>query len=446
MILRTTLIAAMVAGCTATGDEVRPPVDQIFFPSGLALTPAPVAGDPEPAMFVISSNSELRYDTGTVTSIDLAAVDALIAEWLPDLAAPPAGCTVDLRIPTAIVCDESPLLIPGAAVRTGNFATDLGVQVLASGGLRLAMPVRGDPSITWIDASADGRTLDCGGGGDIPICDDAHRLSQLRNDLVLPPLSPEPFSLWVDGANGYAVVTHLINGVITLLDMPTDGAAPVLQDALAGLFAANQLGQRSSIGAAGRTPGSPDDLVYVTSSTEKRVHMLYIRKDAGGRAVGMVPSEYFFLDRVFPSEDGRGITFGEGGDRAYIVNRLPPTLQIVDTSLDATGFPRNQVIGAIELCRDASVVQAGDLGQGERLYVSCFSDGEVWVLDPADGSVKAIVDVGRGPHKSALSLARRRLYVANFLEDTISVIDLTPGAPTENRMVLKIGTEREETE
>jgi hypothetical protein len=34
--------------------------------------------------------------------------------------------------------------------------------------------------------------------------------------------------------------------------------------------------------------------------------------------------------------------------------------------------------------------------------------------------------------------------VANFLEDTIAVIDLTPGAASENRLVMKIGLRRGE--
>jgi hypothetical protein len=34
---------------------------------------------------------------------------------------------------------------------------------------------------------------------------------------------------------------------------------------------------------------------------------------------------------------------------------------------------------------------------------------------------------------------RRRLYVSNFLENTLAVIDLTPGAATRNRVVLRIG-------
>ncbi|HTM21348.1 MAG TPA: YncE family protein, partial [Kofleriaceae bacterium] len=444
MVLRLSIAiscAAALGGCTASGEDVRPPPDQIFFPSGVGLAPAATAGDPEPALFVVNANSELRYDTGSVVAVDLDAVDALIATWLGgDQPADPSGCEQccipDGQTPSAINCKEAGVLVPDAIVRTGNFATDVAVQALDTGNLRVLLPVRGDPSLTWIDYDPAARTLDCGGGGEIPICDDTHRLTQMRNDLDLPPLSGEPFSLFVDGVNGYTFITHLVNGVVTLVATPSSGDPPVIEDAIAGLFAANpQTGQRNSVGVAGRTPGAPDDLVYITSSTEDRVQMLTVRDGPDG--LGIVPGEFFFLDRIFPSEDGRGIAFSGDGERAYLVNRLPPSVQVLDTSLDETGFPRNRVIGAIEICRDASVLTVGDLGAGERIYVTCFGDGEVWVLDPNDLTLEATIDVGRGPHRSALSVARKRLYVANYLEDTIAVVDLTPGAPTENRMVLK---------
>ncbi len=448
MVLRLLLSLSLVAGCTASGDEVRPPEDQIFFPAGVALAPGATAGDPEPVLFVVNANSELRYDTGTVNAVDLDAVEDLLATWQGgDVPADPSGCEqccrADSNAPSALNCKEAGVLVPGAIVRTGSFGTDIGVQALDDGTVRVMMPVRGDPSLTWMDYDRAGRTLDCGGGGDIPICDDAHRLTQMRGDVDLPELSAEPFTLYVDGGNHYAMITHLVNGVVTLVDAPSNGDPPEISDAIAGLFAAsNTTGQRNSVGIAGRTPGVEGDLVYVTSSTEERVQMLYVRRTSGFAQI--VPGEFFFLDRIFPSEDGRGIAFNDDGTRAYVVNRLPPTMQIVDTSLDDTGFPRNRVVGAIEICRDASVVAAGNLGQGDRVYVSCFSDGEVWALDATDGALLGVIDVGRGPHQSALSVTRGRLYVANFLEDTIAVIDVMPGSPTENRLVFKVGRQRGE--
>ena len=109
----------------------------------------------------------------------------------------------------------------------------------------------------------------------------------------------------------------------------------------------------------------------------------------------------------------------------------PPSLALVDTSDDGLGFPRNEVTGATDLCREASGLAVADVGDGERAYVSCFQDGEVYVIDPRGGvEVEDIATIGRGPFSVVASPTRRRLYVSNFFENTVAVVDLTPGAPT----------------
>ncbi len=83
------------------------------------------------------------------------------------------------------------------------------------------------------------------------------------------------------------------------------------------------------------------------------------------------------------------------------------------------------------------------MGDGDRVYVSCFQDGQVYILDPrASGGTDDIVTVGRGPFAVVAPPGRQRLYVTNFLEDTIAVLDLTPGSATRNRVVLRIGEPR----
>jgi hypothetical protein len=37
---------------------------------------------------------------------------------------------------------------------------------------------------------------------------------------------------------------------------------------------------------------------------------------------------------------------------------------------------------------------------------------------------------------------RKKVYVTNFLEDTLAVIDVSPSSPTYNRVVLRIGDVR----
>ncbi|MEZ4366929.1 MAG: hypothetical protein R2939_11650 [Kofleriaceae bacterium] len=81
-----------------------------------------------------------------------------------------------------------------------------------------------------------------------------------------------------------------------------------------------------------------------------------------------------------------------------------------------------------------------DAGDGERAYVSCFRDGEIYVVDGRVGvAVETIITVGRGPFAMAASAARRKLYVTNFLENTIAVIELDPASPRRYQVVLRIG-------
>jgi DNA-binding beta-propeller fold protein YncE len=84
-----------------------------------------------------------------------------------------------------------------------------------------------------------------------------------------------------------------------------------------------------------------------------------------------------------------------------------------------------------------------DTSDGERAYVTCFQDGQVYSIDPrGTGSVDDIVTVGRGPFAAVASQARGRVYISNFLEDTIAVLDVSPTSPTYDRVVLRIGTPR----
>jgi DNA-binding beta-propeller fold protein YncE len=428
-------LVALVGGCTASSEEVRPPSDQVFFPTGVALSP-----DDE-HLFVLSANSELRYDSGTVSVIPLDRVDAVIEDWVGTRAMPP-GCAQDLAFSETLVCDEAQFIRADAGVRLGNFATSIGVQDLGGGDLRLVVPVRGDPSLTWIDWDPVAGELVCGDGGGFQLCDDDHRLVRfIRDDSIQIP--DEPFNVFVDSGNEWAMVTHITTGTVTLVDLPVDGS-PVLADVVSGLFASDpQTGRPGAVGVAGRTPGEPNAIAYVTSRSENRVQTLTVVRPLGG-APRIAVGDYFFLDRVGGpaggSSDGRAIAFGQGGDVAYIMNREPPSLALIDTSLDATGKPRNVVSGATDLCREASGLAVADAGDGERAFVSCFQSGQLYVIDPRAGvEVEAIALVGRGPFSVVASAGRRRLYVTNFFEETIAVVDIDPASPLRYRVVLRIG-------
>ena len=431
------LVAVLVAGCPATSEEVRPPADQFYFPTGMDISP-----DQE-ILFVANANSDLRYDGGTVIPVSLDRVDSVANEWLATGRLPEGrDCEVDLMVPYTLVCDEREVVLDERGVRIGNFVTDLQIQTLEDGAtLRIFTAVRGDPSLTWSDWN--GEDMSCGSDtGAFPECDDDHRLVQLRNDDDLTGIPDEPFGLHVDSVNGYVLITHLTTGSVTLAAAPPSGEAPILSDALGNLFAPDPLtGIRGAVGAAGRLPGTPGDRIYITSRSESRVQVLTVLRSAGWPV--LVPAEYFFLNRVLPSTNGRDIAFSPDGTRAYIINRAPPMLHIIDTSLNEQGVPKNELAAGVEICTEASTLTVADPGQGERVYVACFRNGQVWTVNPAGAVVEAITDVGRGPHALIASPDRDKLYVSNHLEDTVAVIDLTAESTTENRVVLRLGRTRQ---
>jgi DNA-binding beta-propeller fold protein YncE len=432
-VTRLGLACIALAACTASADEVSPPRDQFFFPTGLAIAPD------ESKLFVANANSELRFDSGSVNVIDLGIVDQVIKDWTEAQAA--GNCAPDPDHRETLVCDQPQFMILDAGARIGNFATSLGVQDTGNGTLRLFIPTRGDPSISWIDY--DGAKLQCNSHGmDFDLCDDEHRLSYVHNDPDLAFLPEEPFDVYVDSPGQFAVVTHLTSGDVTLVNSPMTGNATIA-DIEVGLFAPDQFtGLAGSSGVAAR-PSPDGDIVYVGARSEDRIQTFTVGHPVNGADAFLLQGNYFFLDAVGAnagsSEDTRGMTFSADGNRMYLLNREPPTLQVYDTSLKDTGYPADVGIGATDICRQASTLTTLDAGDGERVYITCFSDGQLYVVDPrGQSSVEDIITVGRGPYAVKASATRKKIYVTNFLENTIAVIDVAPGSKTYNRVVLRI--------
>lgn len=421
------------AACTASSDEVRPPEDQLFFPTGAAL-----AADGS-KLFVVNANSELRYDSGSIAVVDLALVDQIHASWVADRTVPD-GCQPDFDHTETLVCDEARFILAGRGARVGNFGTDIAVQDFRDGTSRLIVPTRGDPSVSWLDY--DGDRLSCSSGQGFALCDDAHRLFAVHDDPDLGVIPDEPFSAFADSDSGFAVVTHLATGAVTLIDSPAGGNATIA-DVATGVFAADATGLRGSTGVAGRR-GNGATIVYVGSRSEDRIATFTVGRP-GNAPPYLLPSNYFFLrssvgGNAGASSDTRGMAFSPAGDRLYVVNRRPPSLQVYDTSLLPTGFPANTGIAATDICHQASAIAVMDTGDGDRAYIPCFQDGELYIVDPSgQASVEDIVSVGRGPYAVVTAPARKKVYVTNFLEDTIAVVDVDPNSPLRNHVALRIG-------
>jgi DNA-binding beta-propeller fold protein YncE len=225
-----TSITGLLAGCPAAGDDLQPPRDNLVYPTGLAVSPD------ASRLFAVSANSDLRWSSGSVLAMDLEAIDGLIAGWLALPLGPgkcqsgqgplaSESCACDLDDPAILSCAQ-PLVTDGDhGVRIGNFATDIAVQGLDNGDVRLFVPVRGDPSVTFIDYRAG--ELQCDGTSQgFPLCDDNRVLA--FGDDPERTLRAEPFGVFVDRDGEFAVVTHLQRAAVSLIAIsspPTSSAS-----------------------------------------------------------------------------------------------------------------------------------------------------------------------------------------------------------------------------
>lgn len=462
-----------LAGCPAGAESVSPPQYDFYFPTGFAISPD------EKYLFVLSANSDLRYSAGAMLVIDLAQVDAVADAWR-DSGTAPAEChnppppngdggpSVIPTRPTILACPSSdgnghptpaanPFVISGSSVQVGSFGVNAVTEtLLADDGtpssiVRVFSTIRGDPSITWADFDEGAVKLGCGGLGAFPRCDEAHRLAVYRNDATIPSLPAEPFGIALDPVGEHGFVTHLTTGVVTLMYAPHAlGSTPALLDANTGLWTqSNQTGAFGASGVAVRRPGDPLGLVYVTSNAEARVSMVHaVDMGVGGNglpraSLARTGSFLFYgLETSGDGGDARSLAFSPDGNSGYIINRNPPALYTFDTSVDVSGAPKNLQIGTVELCDQVANLSVADFGEGLRIAMPCFTTGQLLVVDPDGQRIVGVEDAGRGPNGIAASPLHKKIYVGNYAEDTIMVIDATPGSIWQNRVVLRIGNFR----
>lgn len=250
---RLALPLLLLAGCENGNVGKRPPEDEMFFPSGLLLDPRAAAGEAARYLFVVNSNNDLSYNAGTVVAIDL---ERYFASWQLDddynvdpychkenedgtkgrcvhdvgsAVSPEFPCRRLALLPQVVECDEEPFI--DHFVRTGDFATVLTSSCNDENHVagepckepRLWLPVRGDPSVTYIDlkpGSTSEPGFDCGQGTDKDgRCDPAHRLTHLLNDRDLVEMDREPFNMLISPTQPFAYVAHSDGSALSLVDL-----------------------------------------------------------------------------------------------------------------------------------------------------------------------------------------------------------------------------------
>lgn len=477
---------AASAGCDFGQSGIEPPSDRIFLPAG-------IAPDPEaPLLYVVNSNSDLRFNAGTIAVVDLTRANSVLANaranpypicvktrFSRTEAVPDDYCCRDLVDSRITNCSEPQFIQSEATVALGSFGGNVQLQKFDRDGetvRRLYVAVRAEPSITFADVTVTGNkaSLRCTGlrrGGEPQAggayCDDGWRIRRpggvTAGALVLPE---EPHTLVLDDDLGILYAGHLTvsandevqGGGVSAIDIcnPADDSSV----RFAGLARTTFLPATLSQAVASLSYGDPANSttrVYATARYSAAISGMALRSPAEATCDGavvrerdltLVPAESFYAPAFLPrGSDIRGIVFSDDGSRAFVLYRNdpdtmtnPPALVVLDRTRRSDKTVPNTPLAILEVCSGPTALQPHDAGRGKRIYVTCYDDGQIYVVDPDIPTVAATIDVGAGPTSLVFSAIDPEVaYVASFANSHLSIIDLKPGSPTENHVVLRIG-------
>jgi hypothetical protein len=408
----------LASACGLNQEGVPPPQDAIFFPASAVADPA---GD---WLYVTNSNSDLRYNDGTLVAVDTRVVDSVMGTSWGDCpqvgyiyprsmpANGPGRCCWDLLDRSILNCDERQFIDAGATVKIGSFSAGMVMQPSAcpadgSAGSttrpcstgctnpdhaagRLFFGVRGNSSITWVDVrhtpDEGSVSLDCNTmGGDFPECDTAHEVTTSLQTIASAGVGPqpvpltvpdEPYALTLDDQRQLLYVGHLKGdnahpgtGGISLIDVedPT-GSVPQLVDVLGAIFPFDINGL---VGVTSLTLLPTTGEVFACSRYVPRVGSVVSTNVPSECTLGSTVNEIALIptsdqfDTTLVGSEVRGVQFlPDEPNRAWVLQRVPPALIGFDLGMDPTGANRIMPSNIVETCDSPTFLQSRNVNGG----------------------------------------------------------------------------------
>jgi len=452
------------AGCFKPDDGREPPLDRIYFPTGLALSPD------SDRLYVANSDWDLQFNAGSVQVYDAAALRQLLPRSCKDDAdcsgpnercdtAPAADATefgtsgtywcVDAETgdPCRGLGVQSPgkrLTEPGLcgsldnrssgllldSVSIASFATDLIYRPnpLGAGG-RLFLPTRSDATLIWIDVPSGttnltGPELECGQNSGRK-CDANHRRGDGSNERApngdALPVEPYGIGASIDGTA--IVVSHQTEGEVSLFtnDWERGDSGPELA------FILRELAPRPvsvaaipmpAIAQLDRQAGGSRVLGYqpgfwVTSRGTPFVQLVRYF-DAVDSPDGYPFLSGAFVDRLTTSatSDVRGMAVDDSRRTACETACDPADLACLEAcaGIALEVYLANRTPGSI-LIGNTTSVRRGELSN-DRLQVSNLMPIE-------DGPSRAVM----GHVLDEQGLPQRRVFVPSFDSSVVTIYD-----------------------
>jgi DNA-binding beta-propeller fold protein YncE len=466
-------LCVLGAGCFVGDTAVDPPTEEFYYPTGL------VRSRGASTLYVTNSDFDLQYNGGTVLALDLNTIRSTrLTPLLNALRQVSDGkqtvaqaCGVVGSAPNSnTILNPGPCLAIPLLTATGEPPPSATIGAFASGavlvqpddsaaGARLFVPVRGDPSITFLDVNNDlasrafSPRLSCISGGIASVagarCSGDHLIGidpYESSRAVRLPTEPVGIAASEDGTA--IVVAHQTENSVSLsIDDPRDGK-PTLQFILGSLPAGPTEVATVPIPKLFKDrvehPTSAADVIdyqrgfLVTYHQAPVLDLFRVRKDESGTSRPYLSrSNETAIGVNADGKDSRGIALDArarqdcesdcAGDKAclavcveipidvYIANRAPPSLligridttTIPDDSTKPTGaFDRVLITNSIPLLYGASKVIVGDVIDADgklsrRVFVAAFDSRLIFSYDPHEERVDAFFRTGRGPHAMA---------------------------------------------
>jgi YVTN family beta-propeller protein len=233
----------------------------------------------------------------------------------------------------------------------------------------------------------------------------------------------EPVSIAVNSANGRAYVANAGDGTLTILDGNSDA-----------VLATVPIGSHPYSVAVNSTTGK----VYVTHTFGDQLSVL------DGATNSASDAKIGSTDLIaINSRTGIVYLLGYGG-AVKVLDGASEKFNERPVGKHAWALTLNDVTGAVYVTRiensdlailksDSSgltTVSAGEIpcaiavnSQANLLYVANYGDNSVSVIDEATGRKTATIPVGRHPKAIAFDANRNLVYVANSSDGTVTVID-----------------------
>ena len=503
------LIGFAFVACYSIGEGIAPPLGSIYFPTGLALS------QDSNFLYVANSDFDLQYNAGTLLSLDLNRIRSLV----------PRGCASDSNCPVEKYCDapgsstDTPehsywcvdrdpaskffgmpcgalgersssdrVTVPGRcqaadlqnpqdggsslvtdAVAIGAFATDIIARDFPNSDKysnRLFIPVRGESSVNWVDATADGK-FDCGQGAG-QLCDQRHRAGQDPSDnsrgLRMPP---EPYAIAATPDASAIIVTHQTQGAVSLLvnDWTT---GPHLNYVLTGLppmpIAAAAVPEPLvvQLGLYQTSPG-----FLIAYETTPRIDLLRFSPDSESTPARpyLELSATATVTANSGGYDVRGLAVDDAERRQceanatatdaaqlmtcanipldiYASSRSPASLLIGHTTPNTALTPNSDIPyfnDTFPLPTGPSAVHVAQIINEEnqletRVFIVSFDSRRIAIFDPAKRNIEAWVITGRGPQALAFDVlapsgvaatdGHAYAYVGHFTDSYLGVVEL----------------------